>query len=337
MSIELKRNKSYDPFSNTENTPFEKCTEDALLMRGQITAYATAQLGKQFHHFAFSVVIVGKMVCILHWDCSGAIVSRAFDYVQNPELLVQFFQRFASQTREGHGWDPSVTRIDETHLPQSIASLEIITVARNALDLKFDSSIFLIQVRASDNSSTANGPDFCYYIGGRPPCPYSLIGWSTWAWRVFNLVTKRVVFLKDTWRINTDDIDPEGETYCKLHNHDVPNIAMVKASGDVGHRTVTQSLTHKPWSKVKETITGHIHYRLVLKEVGNWLDKFHCTRELVTTVHDSIRGMGPLAIPLRDSCWHAYSFGSCTLLGEYSSSRHQFWEYHYLSRWRRQF
>ena len=176
MSIELKRNKSYDPFSNTENTPFEKCTEDALSMRGQITAYATAQLGKRFHHFAFSVVIIGEMVCILHWDCSGAIVSRAFDYVQNPELLVQFFQRFTSQTHEGHGWDPSVTCIDETHLPQSIPSLEIITVARNMLDLKFDSSIFLIQVRASDNSSTANGPDFCYYIGGRPPCPYSLIG-----------------------------------------------------------------------------------------------------------------------------------------------------------------
>ena len=88
----------------------------------------------------------------------------------------------------------------------------------------------------------------------------------------------------------------------KLHDHNVPNIAMVEASGDVSHRTVTQSLTHKPWSKVKETITGHIHYRLVLKEVGNRLDEFHCTRELVTTVHDSIRGMGPLAIPLRDSC-----------------------------------
>ena len=77
---------------------------------------------------------------------------------------------------------------------------------------------------------------------------------------------KWVVFLKDTWRMNTDDIDPEGETYRKLHDHDVPNIAMVEASGDVSHRTVTQSLTHKPWSKVKETITGHIHYRLVLKE-----------------------------------------------------------------------
>ena len=170
------------------------------------------------------------------------------------------------------------------------------------MDLKFDSSIFLIQVRASDNTSTANGPDFCYYIGGRPPCPYSLIGRSTRAWRVFNLVTKQVVFLKDTWRIDTDDIDPEGETYHKLHDHDVPNIATVEASGDVGHRTVTQSLTHEPWLKVKETITGHIHYRLVLKEVGNRLDEFRCTRELVTAVCDSIRGMGPLAIPLRDSC-----------------------------------
>ncbi|KIM58288.1 hypothetical protein SCLCIDRAFT_128505, partial [Scleroderma citrinum Foug A] len=94
MSIELKRNKSYNPFSDAENTPFEKCTEDALSMRGQITAYVTAQLGKQFCHFTFSVVIIGEMVHILRWDCSGAVVSRAFNYVQNPELLVQFFQRF---------------------------------------------------------------------------------------------------------------------------------------------------------------------------------------------------------------------------------------------------
>ncbi|KAL4063371.1 hypothetical protein V8B97DRAFT_2011736 [Scleroderma yunnanense] len=291
MSIEVKRSKSHDPFSDADNTPFEKDTEDGKLVRGQITAYATAQLGKQFRLFAFSVVIVGEMARILRWDRSGATVTRAFDCVQNPALLVQFFQRFASQTREGRGWDPSVTRIDETCLPEAIPSPDIIPAARNALNLRSDSSMFCIQVPASDDSSTANGSKFCHYIGGRPPCPYSLIGRSTRAWRVFNVVTKRIVFLKDTWRIDADDIDPEGVTYRKLHAHNVPNIATVEVSGDVGYRTVTQSLTHEPWSKVRKTITGHIHYRLVLQEVGNRLDEFRCTRELVTAVRDSIRAL----------------------------------------------
>ncbi|KAL4062383.1 hypothetical protein V8B97DRAFT_1877936 [Scleroderma yunnanense] len=291
MTIEVKRSKSHDPFSDADNTPFEKDTEDGKLVRGQITAYATAQLGKQFRLFTFSVVIVGEMARILRWDRSGATVTRAFDYVQNPALLVQFFQRFVSQTREGRGWDPSVARIDETCLPEAIPSPDIIPAARNALNLRSDSSMFCIQVPVSDDSNTADGSEFCHYIGGRPPCPYSLIGRSTRAWRVFNVVTKRIVFLKDTWRIDADDIDPEGVTYRKLHAHNVPNVATVEASGDVGYRTVTQSLTHEPWSKVRKTITGHIHYRLVLQEVGNRLDEFRCTRELVTAVPDTLTAL----------------------------------------------
>ncbi|KAL4080458.1 hypothetical protein J3A83DRAFT_4199322 [Scleroderma citrinum] len=77
--------------------------------------------------------------------------------------------------------------------------------------------------------------------------------------------------------------------YRKLHAHNVPYTATVEASGDVSYKTVTQSLKHKPWSKMKENITGHIHYRLVLKDVGHRLDEFHCTRDLVTAVHDCIR------------------------------------------------
>ncbi|KAL4080469.1 hypothetical protein J3A83DRAFT_4152873, partial [Scleroderma citrinum] len=309
MSIEVKRSKSHDPFSDADNTPFEKNTEDGKLVRGQITAYATAQLGKQFRLFAFSVVIVGEMARILYWDRSGATVTRAFDYVQNPALLVQFFQRFASQTREGRGWDPSVTRIDETCLPEAIPLPDIIPAARNALNLRSDSSMFCIQVPVSDDSSTADGSEFCHYIGGRPSCPYSLIGRSTRAWRVFNVVTKRIVFLKDTWRIDADDIDPEGVTYRKLHAHNIPNIATVEASGDVGYRTVIQSLTHEPWSKVRKSITGHIHYRLVLQEVGNRLDEFRCTRELVTAVRDSIRALAA-ALCLANILHRDISFGN---------------------------
>ncbi|KAL4063591.1 hypothetical protein V8B97DRAFT_1990609 [Scleroderma yunnanense] len=68
------------------------------------------------------------------------------------------------------------------------------------------------------------------------------------------------------------------------------NIATIEASRDVGYSTVTQSLTDEPWSKVKEKITGHIHYRLVLKEVGHPPRDFLCTRDLVNTVRDAIIG-----------------------------------------------
>ncbi|KAL4075126.1 hypothetical protein V8B97DRAFT_1915767 [Scleroderma yunnanense] len=91
-------------------------------------------------------------------------------------------------------------------------------------------------------------------------------------------ITKQGIVLKDTGRLDAGDQDTEVVIYRKLHAHNVPYTATVEASGDVSYKTVTQSLKHKPWSKMKENITGHIHYRLVLKDVGHRLDEFHCVQ-----------------------------------------------------------
>ncbi|KAL4063592.1 hypothetical protein V8B97DRAFT_2026320 [Scleroderma yunnanense] len=130
----------FDPFDDDEGTPFERDTINGKSTRGQMTAYATARLGK------------------------------AFNYVQNPENLDKFFPRFASLSRKGHGWDTS----------------------------------------PGLGTTPTQGKD--YYIGGRPRCPYSLIGRSTRAWQVYCVSTKQVIFLKDTWRIDSDNIDPESVT-----------------------------------------------------------------------------------------------------------------------------
>ncbi|KAL4065672.1 hypothetical protein V8B97DRAFT_1875063 [Scleroderma yunnanense] len=289
MWVEFKKSALFDPFDDAEGTPFEKDTINGKSTRGQMTAYATAQLGKQFRHFSFCVIILGQMARIVRWERAGATVTNAFNYVQNPEILVKFFRRFACLSRKDRGWDTSVAPIEKN--PPGISPdvvSEIIVAARKALRSSPASSLFWIQVRARDDPDADEGPEFRYYIGGRPRCPYSLIGRSTRAWKVYCVSTRQVVFLKDTWRIDADDIDPEGVTYRKLHEKNVRNIATVEASGDVGYSTVTQSLIDEPWSKVKEKITGHIHYRLVLKEVGHPLTHFLCTRDLVNTMRDAI-------------------------------------------------
>jgi len=295
ICIELKRSTLHDPFDDADGAPFEKNTELGMSMRGQITAYATAHLGKQFRLFAFSVIILGDMARIMRWERAGSTVTKAFNYKQNPEILINFFRRFASLPRKDRGWDTSVIPIDEAQPPSDIHS-DIVVAARAALNLLPTSSLFCIQVRATDLPDTSESLEFRFYIGGRPPCPYSLIGRSTRGWPVFCAATKQVVFLKDTWRINSDDIEPEGVTYRKLHEKNVQNIATVEASGDVGYSTVTQLLTNELWSKVKEKITGHVHYRLVLKEVGRRLTDFLCTRDLVSAVRDAIIGMSVLVI-----------------------------------------
>ena len=101
---------------------------------------------------------------------------------------------------------------------------------------------------------------------------------------------KRIAFLKNTGRIDADDIDSEGLTHCNLHQHNDSNIAAVGASGDFGRKTVTQSRTEEPWSKVKDKATGHIHYILALKGIGISLNLFSNTRQLVTAMRDCIKG-----------------------------------------------
>ena len=104
--------------------------------------------------------------------------------------------------------------------------------------------------------------------------------------------TKRVAFLKNTGRIDVDDIDPEGLTHCNSHQHNDSNIATVGASGDVGRKTAAQSPTDEPWSKAKakDKATGHIHYILALKGIGISLNLFSSTRQLVTAMRDCIKG-----------------------------------------------
>ena len=292
MCIEVKKEASQDPFDDTVNKPFEKTSDAAKLIRGQITAYVTAQLGKQFRLFAFSVVIFGPMARVIRWDRAGAVVTEAFDYVQKPGLLADFFKRFASLPPEGRGLDTSVTLLNGKRVLQG-RKHSTLPAARKALGLQLDNSLFSIRVPASDSPGDSN---YRTYIGGQPPCPHSLIGRSTRAWKVFDVTEERVAFLKDTWRIDADDIDPEGLTYRKLHENNVSNIPTVDASGDVGGKTMTQSLTDEPWSKVKEKVTGHIHYRLVLKEVGISLKLFRNTKQLVIVVRDCIIGKTLLTV-----------------------------------------
>ena len=102
--------------------------------------------------------------------------------------------------------------------------------------------------------------------------------------------TKRVVFLKNTGKIDADDIDPEGLTHCNSHQHNVSNIATVEESGDVGRKTTAHSLTDVSWSKVKDKDKGHIQYILALKGIGISLNLFSNTRQLVTAMRDCIKG-----------------------------------------------
>ncbi|KIJ59178.1 hypothetical protein HYDPIDRAFT_118768 [Hydnomerulius pinastri MD-312] len=296
--IEFKAHTKFEPFDDPKEAHviksqktlkdysaghrFEKLTQDAIRTRGQLTAYSLAQIGSQFRQFAFSVLIVKDHARFLRWDRAGAIVTAQFNYVNNSELLAEFFCRFSRLSPGQRGHDMSVSpKLGVVNEPR----------IRDALGLDSETPLFKWTV--------PDGAKEREYYGPRPPCPsQSLIGRSTRSLPVYDMVADRVVYLKDTWRINAPDVTPEGEVYGILHKKAVPNIAPFECGGDVGgdgFETKTQEETVEDWSCAQEAITGHIHYRMVLGVVGRSLTAFSSTKELAKGMLDAV-----------EAHWHAY-------------------------------
>ncbi|KAF9474211.1 hypothetical protein BDN70DRAFT_776044, partial [Pholiota conissans] len=99
---------------------------------------------------------------------------------------------------------------------------------------------------------------------------------------------KRVVFMKDTWRI--EGIDKEGQIYAELHAAHVEHIAPFERAGDLNHRTRAQECVGEAWARLgtKRPFRTYQHYRLALGVVGRDLESFKSTKELVTAVRDAV-------------------------------------------------
>ncbi|KIM57315.1 hypothetical protein SCLCIDRAFT_130771, partial [Scleroderma citrinum Foug A] len=104
-----------------------------------------------------------------------------------------------------------------------------------------------------------------------------------------------VVFFKDSWRVDADDIIPEGEIYTELTANDVPHVLHCLTSGDVEsepkQKTQTQKCSQYDWACQKGlAITPHIHYRLILDLIREALTNFSSSMELVQAIHNALIG-----------------------------------------------
>ena len=65
---------------------------------------------------------------------------------------------------------------------------------------------------------------------------YTPPGCATHGSSAWDITEKKLVYVKDMWRVDLKEFDAEGITYGKLMQKNVPNIAACIASGDVGGR-----------------------------------------------------------------------------------------------------
>jgi hypothetical protein len=96
---------------------FEKDSDDARLVRGQLASYAAAHEGCQFRVHIFCVLVCGKYARFIRWDRDGATVTQRFDYIKQPQLLAGFFWRYEHLDHHQQGYDTSVFISDTRRYP----------------------------------------------------------------------------------------------------------------------------------------------------------------------------------------------------------------------------
>jgi hypothetical protein len=102
LFVEFKISDTSDPFRDPENPllpkagdfRFEKDTDDAMLVRGQLASYAAAHAGSQFRVHTFCVFVCGTYARFIRWDRNGTTVTRRFNYINYPSFLADFFWRY---------------------------------------------------------------------------------------------------------------------------------------------------------------------------------------------------------------------------------------------------
>jgi hypothetical protein len=274
--IEFKWSTGDNPFC--DGMPFLSDSKTASDTLGQITAYAAVQLAAQFRTHVFSVFIFRDTARLLRWDRSGTIVSEAFQYNVSDQLA-EFFRRYSHASDVVRGVDETVTKPTPAQERQ----------ARDVLDI--DRSIPLFKVLVPHE-----GGQYEFIVRAPDARPYTPPGRATRGFKAYDIAQRRVVFLKDSWRVNLPDILPEGKVYKILNNAKVKHVPKCLASGDIStsdyHATKTQNYQDLGHGSVTQ-LTGHRHYRLILDVIGSTLVDYQSSYDMVAAVRNGIIGEVP--------------------------------------------
>lgn len=129
------------------------------------------------------------------------------------------------------------------------------------------------------------------YLVGKPStycC--SPTGRATRGYVAYSVHHKHLVFLKDAWRANCDEIHPEIETYTILNRKGVCYVPTALGGGDVGSPSPQRTITQR-YLEESDAPLERLHSRLILKELGRPLDTYTDSAELMLVVAYAFEGM----------------------------------------------
>lgn len=290
------------------------------------------------------------------------MVTEAFDYEKNPQILIDFVWRFVRAGQARQGFDPTAVAVDSEQ----------------------DRGTFLAAIRShvqlqlglnpeTDKEKLDNETDRHYYHGvitrltieghdiwvSRPLwLSRAIVGRCTAGYWGVRCDTEDVVFVKDIWRTDVEDIELEGDILRDLQEKGVEHIPTVlcheDATGeglrtslintvrfltpfaiDTPQTTLVDKFADKPWVKSLHPRGSHlrkmvprVHYRLVMSIAGYPLSTFEGSRELLKATYDGFIGRNA---PSPLVCCSQRWFRSCdgrARESEHPSSRSESGKYH---------
>ena len=315
LLIEFKRRHEDNPFvmgipqprvSSSDNTtrppssnPFMKSSCDGRTTCGQITAYATSHMSAQYRTHVFFVLICGEYARLIRWDRSGAIVTHPIYYNDAPDL-VDFFIRFNHSPADVRGQDTTVRVANPEDTKDAIKAV-------NELEELEKSRVSLL-VASIPNPATGESSD--YVIAPPSASPWIPVGRWTRTCIGYDIQRKRSIFMKDSWRLLIEGVPKEGDVYSRFKANSVPNVPHCSNSGDIGddayHLTRTDHFVHQDWNpRYAYDLTPHRHYCLILDDIGQPLDSFKCSRDMVRAVCAALIGkffLDRVDVYLSESC-----------------------------------
>ncbi|KAJ3504553.1 hypothetical protein NLJ89_g7876 [Agrocybe chaxingu] len=261
---------------------FEKAGVEPHSYRGQMALVLAEICARQYRTHAFMVFMNKTEARFLRADRSGTIVTRAFNYRTNSQVLAEFLYRFARLSDSDLGIDTSVrlaTKEEKALAVPHLSKYLPVTVLDEARPF------FALCVPAEDGSSrTVIGRDSLAE-------PDSLTGRATRAFHVFDLKAKKVMFLKDTWRTKLEGMENESDILKELWAAGVPRIPKIADGGDVigpYHETQSQTHVNANWrAGPLASLEPRAHNRLLQDFLGIHLSKFTTPKQLMTVIADA--------------------------------------------------
>jgi len=255
LFIEVKKGADQDIFTDPPEGPelhdykftVDTCMwDDSENLRnrtsalGQNAHYAHTIQTHQFRTCVFSLSISGSKARILRWERSGVLVTEAFDYKADSQILVDFVWRFVQAKDYQQGFDLTAATVDSKEdrdlFREAISSHVQLQLG---LDPETDEKELLEEI----DKHCYPGAITRLKIGGpnvwvsRPLWQsHAIFGRCTAGYRGVLCDTREVVFVKDVWRTNGREVELEGDILKDLREKGVGHIPVVVCHGDVINR-----------------------------------------------------------------------------------------------------